>query len=364
MKKIASILMAVLVVIGMFAFTASAAEGPTFTLKADKTTAAVGDEVTITVSVSENSKLCAIDLEVNYDAQEFEFVSYQITEGNNLMAEINNVAGRLIYTAAATSNIKDDKPVLFTAKFKVLKAGGTFALDIVAAYAANGENKEIDYTAKAEQNSVNSNVTVACPHANKDTVKVDSTCKVKGSETVKCADCGEVISTKELPLADHKFAETTVTKEPTCTEAGESTGTCTVCGETAKNVIPATGHNHVEDKAQAVAPTCTEDGKVVKVCACGDTVTEAVAATGHKAGDWETVTEATNTTAGKKVKKCTVCKEVVDTKAIPAHGSQGGAGTAEKPNIPDTDAGVSMMAFAVAGLAAATGAIVRKRRSK
>jgi hypothetical protein len=52
---------------------------------------------------------------------------------------------------------------------------------------------------------------------------------VKGSVTVTCKVCGEVISVEELPLAGHKY-ESVVTK-PTTTTQGYTTHTCTVCGD-------------------------------------------------------------------------------------------------------------------------------------
>ena len=72
MKKIVSILLAVLVVFSMFAFTASAAAAPTFTAKADKTDVKVGDTVKVTVSTSKNSKLTVATLALKYDPVYFE----------------------------------------------------------------------------------------------------------------------------------------------------------------------------------------------------------------------------------------------------------------------------------------------------
>jgi hypothetical protein len=60
--------------------------------------------------------------------------------------------------------------------------------------------------------------------------------------TVTCNDCGETVSTEELPLADHSYDEGVVTA-PTTTTGGYTTYTCTACGhsyqDNIKNPLPA-----------------------------------------------------------------------------------------------------------------------------
>ena len=119
----------------------------------------------------------------------------------------------------------------------------------------------------------------ACEHANTTTTTVDSTCLVKGSVTVTCDDCGETVSTEELPLADHTMAPATCLLPSTCTEDG--------CGHTEGEAL---GHNYVEGVCQngcGIAQehvhswsdaTCTAP----KSCACGATEGEAL---GHTMAD-------------------------------------------------------------------------------
>ncbi|MBQ3166563.1 MAG: hypothetical protein IJC01_04410, partial [Clostridia bacterium] len=54
----------------------------------------------------------------------------------------------------------------------------------------------------------------SCGHANKTTTTVDATCTEAGSTTVTCDDCGETISTEEIPVTDHTYVD----------------GKCSVCG--------------------------------------------------------------------------------------------------------------------------------------
>ena len=100
-----------------------------------------------------------------------------------------------------------------------------------------------------------------CTHTNKTTTTVDADCYNAGSTTVTCDDCGEVVSTTEIPAKGHTEV-TDAAVEATCTEKGLTEGKhCSVCGEviSAQAEVQATGHKDVTDKA--VAPTCTETGK-------------------------------------------------------------------------------------------------------
>ena len=56
----------------------------------------------------------------------------------------------------------------------------------------------------------------ACEHANTTTTTVEATCTKAGSTTVTCDDCGETISTEEIPATgEHTYVD----------------GTCSVCGD-------------------------------------------------------------------------------------------------------------------------------------
>ncbi|MGM9564150.1 MAG: hypothetical protein ACI3VQ_08790, partial [Faecousia sp.] len=79
----------------------------------------------------------------------------------------------------------------------------------------------------------------------------------------------------------HANATSTVTTAATCTTAGEAAWTCPDCSSTWTTVIPATGHTW-DEGVETTAPTCTEDGVKTYTCSvCQATKTEAIAATGH-----------------------------------------------------------------------------------
>ena len=71
--------------------------------------------------------------------------------------------------------------------------------------------------------------TPTCEHTNTTTTTVEATCTQKGSTTVTCDDCSEVVSTEEIPMIDHVDVDT------------DEDHNCDVCGAT--NV---TEHVYVE----------------------------------------------------------------------------------------------------------------------
>lgn len=84
----------------------------------------------------------------------------------------------------------------------------------------------------------------ACTHTDYDTTErtVPATCGEAGRVDTICSNCGEVISTRELPpTGAHDWDDGVVTTAPTETTPGVRTYTCTVCGQTRTEAIPATG---------------------------------------------------------------------------------------------------------------------------
>ena len=126
----------------------------------------------------------------------------------------------------------------------------------------------------------------ACLHTGYGTHEntVPATCGEAGRVDTICSNCGEVISTKEIPATgEHTWDNGTVTTEPTENEPGVRTYTCTVCGEVKTEVIPATGaHTHKWDAGKVTtAPTATTPGVRTYTCTiCGQTKEEVIPPTG------------------------------------------------------------------------------------
>ena len=218
----------------------------------------------------------------------------------------------------------------------------------------------------------------ACLHTGYGTTKntVPATCGEAGRVDTICSNCGDVVSTRELPATGaHTWDNGTVTTEPTETTPGVRTFTCAVCSQTKTEVIPATG-THTFVFTKNVAPSCTEAGYDLYTCrdcgaseqrnskpalghkwdsgtvtaeptekgpgtmtytctVCGQTKTEVIPATGPHTHVWDegTVTVApTETTPGVRTYTCTVCGQT-RTEIIPATGSAVCPGGAACPSF-------------------------------
>ncbi len=164
----------------------------------------------------------------------------------------------------------------------------------------------------------------ACLHTDYGTTEntVPATCGEAGRVDTICSNCGEVISTRELPpTGAHVWDGGTVTTAPTETTPGVRTYTCTVCSQTRTEAIPATGA-HDYRFTKTVDPTCTDGGYDLYTCSgCGATERRNLTdAAGHKWGNGVVTTAPTETTPGVRTFTCTVCGQT-RTEAIHATGA-------------------------------------------
>lgn len=164
----------------------------------------------------------------------------------------------------------------------------------------------------------------ACLHTDYGTTErtMPATCGEAGRVDTICSNCGEVVSTRELPpTGAHVWDNGTVTTAPTETTPGVRTRTCTVCGDIREETIPATGA-HDYRFTKNVAPTCTDGGYDLYTCSgCGATERRNLTdAAGHKWDGGTVTTAPTETTPGVRTFTCTVCGQT-RTEAIPATGA-------------------------------------------
>ena len=164
----------------------------------------------------------------------------------------------------------------------------------------------------------------ACLHTDYGTTErtVPATCGKAGRVDTICGNCGEVISTRELPpTGAHDWGNGVVTTAPTETTPGVRTFTCTVCSQTRTEAIHATGA-HDYRFTKNVAPTCTDGGYDLYTCSgCGATERRNLTdAAGHKWDGGTVTTAPTETTPGVRTFTCTVCSQT-RTETIPATGA-------------------------------------------
>ena len=164
----------------------------------------------------------------------------------------------------------------------------------------------------------------ACLHTDYGTTErtVPATCGKAGRVDTICSNCGEVVSTRELPpTGAHVWGNGVVTTAPTETTPGVRTYTCSGCDQTRTEAIPATGA-HDYRFTKTVAPTCTDGGYDLYTCSgCGATERRNLTdAAGHKWDNGTVTTAPTETTPGVRTYTCTVCSQT-RTEAIPATGA-------------------------------------------
>ena len=164
----------------------------------------------------------------------------------------------------------------------------------------------------------------ACLHTDYGTTErtVPATCGKAGRVDTICSNCGEVVSTRELPpTGAHVWGNGVVTTAPTETTPGVRTYTCTVCGDIREETIPATGA-HDYQFTKNVAPTCTDGGYDLYTCSgCGATERRNLTdAAGHKWDGCTVTTAPTETTPGVRTFTCTVCGDIRE-ETIPATGA-------------------------------------------
>ena len=164
----------------------------------------------------------------------------------------------------------------------------------------------------------------ACLHTDYDTTErtVPATCGEAGRVDTICSNCGEVVSTRELPpTGAHVWGNGVVTTAPAETTPGVRTFTCRGCDQTRTEAIPATGA-HDYQFTKNVAPTCTDGGYDLYTCSgCGATERRNLTdAAGHKWDGGTVTTAPTETTPGVRTFTCTVCGQT-RTETIHATGA-------------------------------------------
>ena len=164
----------------------------------------------------------------------------------------------------------------------------------------------------------------ACTHTDYGTTErtVPATCGKAGRVDTICDNCGEVVSTRELPpTGAHDWGNGVVTTAPTETTPGVRTFTCSGCDQTRTETIPATGA-HDYRFTKTVDPTCTDGGYDLYTCSgCGATEKRNLTdAAGHKWDGGTVTTAPTETTPGVRTFTCSGCGQT-RTEAIPATGA-------------------------------------------
>lgn len=225
MKKVLSILFAMTIL--CMCLIPSNAATPKISVKT-VSSASVGETITVSVNISANSGLGAIDFTVKFNASEFQLVSGSAKSSSLFLAEVKESENSIKY-GGMVADVVNSSGALLTFKLKVLKTEGKITLSVTEAVDGN-------------DNFVTSSVStsgaiVKCSHANMkwDVVK-KATCTETGNKKGVCS-CGYA-STETIAKTEHSYGKWVVEKEATKTEKGLKVAKCSVCGDKKEQVIP------------------------------------------------------------------------------------------------------------------------------
>ncbi len=161
MKKILSVLISIMIIVLSLSITCFATE--TVTLSLQNETVYAGDEFTVNLFVSDNSKISGAVIDINYDKTKLEFVSAKEgaildTKANISIRNINKNNSYVRFAYMATDSSITSEGILFSVTFKVLEsANGKTDLKITIPSSADfvSDNLEkIPYTVR------NSSITI------------------------------------------------------------------------------------------------------------------------------------------------------------------------------------------------------------
>ncbi len=288
----------------------------------ENTTGEIGDIVDIKISLINNPGITALQLKVNYSAEDLELIS--INDNGLFNDAITysqlNKNPLTISWYSSSSNDETNSGCLAILKFKILE---------------NAEDSEISVTYDEENvfdssfNNVKfntifggvavSNTTAEHKHNwDEGHISKDATCTSEGVKTYTCMSCGDTY-TETISATGHEWDEGHITKNATCTDEGVKTYNCIICGDVHTKTISAIEHNF--DSVHIYkSPSCTTVGEKIFRCPhCGELKSEEVKPLGHiYANEFTVDKNATCVENGSKSKHCIMCKassEVTDIQA-------------------------------------------------
>lgn len=291
-----------------------------------------GEEVTVKISVEQNTGISFLYFDTFFNADAFEYVSHKsadLFEGMEVL-RYQEKDNKFVFFVNLNKDIKTVTGEMFSITFKTKE---TFCGDAqittklhdnhpanCAKVSGNASNTHIPFEANTVDVAIHSIV-------KKDGVVTEPTCVDNGYTTYKCTACEKDVVGNIVEALGHKDAEAVEENrvEATCTLDGkyDSVVYCSVCNvERSRKtiVIPKNGHTAATAvEENRVEATCTVDGKydsVVYCSVCNDEIsrkTIVIPRKGHVKGTAveENRVEATCTVDGKydSVVYCTVCEE-------------------------------------------------------
>lgn len=377
MKKLLSVLLAVILCFGTH-FVVANAENEAIVISAKGGTAAIGDTITVPISLDVNKGFDNLGLSVKYDPKVLEIVCKNHVDGKRCTGKrapsitkkqsfrVGNSDELVSSNKAVNSEFHDVIPYniqwAYVINEDILETGEiasiTFRVKENATLGKTSINVEIDqansesFGRYSQSNLRGSSITidVNCLNhkfGNWNRTK-NPTCTEKGIETRACSICKKE-ETRDVEALGHKMPKWSVTKEPTCTEEGIKQGNCTACGvKNAEEKIPAKGHSFGKAVVTKEA-TCINEGILSRKCTVCNIIEKTVISKGsHKQQNPIVTLEPTCTEEGIMQGKCTVCGEKNAEEKIPAKGHSFGKAVITK-EATATEKGIKTSTCTVCG---------------
>ena len=309
MKKVLLCVISVMLILSVIGMVSAAA--PEVALRAAKKQIAIGESVSVVMSVSGVEASSA-------------YVSVTVPQGLEIVSGKWLKSGRLKDFKGDAGVITFGSVIAVEGDLIELVIKGVKDLNEVSNMEATVQFK--NGTELVLKKTVSAGIRVVCTahtYGQWETT-VAATCETAGVETQTCLSCTAKID-RTVDALGHDIAEVPAVA-PTCTESGLTAGTaCTRCQLVgiAQTVVPALGHETVE--LSAVAPTCTTTGLTAgAACArCESAIVEQmeVPALGHETVELSAVAPTCTATGLTEGSACTRCQIVlVEQEVLPAAG--------------------------------------------
>ncbi|MBR2952776.1 MAG: hypothetical protein IKC45_00155 [Clostridia bacterium] len=229
----------------------------------------IGDVITVTVNIPENSGISGITGDICFDSNAFKVISMTNSSGMGIVnKDYSNGKARF---CTVTENSSIDGGIICTLELEIIDTENTnISLDIVDAI-------DDDYDPVSV---ITNEITFCSEHSFTEwEVVEEANCYIYGSEIRSCTYCGH-IENREIPLTSCNYIEVSRTL-PTCLEKGFTTYICIYCENCHDgNYVNATGHNYTWYTISIA--TCVTDGVMIGECSvCGDIDLDATPKLGH-----------------------------------------------------------------------------------
>ena len=332
LRKIPTIFLAVVMMISVLTvFPVSAEEARIMMLEVEAETNAstlstspviynAGDEIKISVRVSQNTGITGLMLYMEYDEKALEAVEDKCSATGLLTADdfLNHYVSKsgdayFTFFSESDSTVTNATGVLAELTFI---AKEVCAVDTAVEVTLFQNNPGFCVSGGDEVPFVSESGRFSIHGINADEGLVTApTCTEGGFTAYVCEACGEAVVGNYTQALGHRPGEAVEENrvEPTCTEDGsyDSVVYCTVCeSEISRETVTIGAVGHDLHDIIAKAPTCTEAGwNAYQACrreGCGYSTYQELPASGHRFGE-PTVYEPNYHQEGYSVHTCIVC---------------------------------------------------------